>query len=431
MNKASKKRKQGYHGESILSYFGRDGIFKSSVQISDSRVACAFLPTTRSNQLETKSRKCPFYKWIPDTSITVDAFCYNDIPGCAYYFLSHFHSDHFKGVHKNFKGHIYCSEVTKNLLKDKYGLGLVISVLEIEKRTVIGDVEVTALDANHCPGSLMFIFHVLSSQKTYLHTGDFRYTPEMLAHPSSLTNYLSENSAKHLSRIHSVFLDTTYCSSQYDFPTQMDVIHGAVEVTRNYLMKDPTILVICGMYSIGKERFVHGLASELNLKVWLPSNQSRLIKLAAQGNCKVCKELLQYVVDNPHEAQLHVLPMQQLNLSGIVQHQNKMSNRLPTNLFHNSFNLSRLRHILGWRPTGWSHRQSNNKSQISVMPLPHGIVLEQKKDNVHIYGAPYSEHSSFLELKEFITRLRPAQVQPTVFGKSITVTKNTVNRWLE
>lgn len=49
-----------------------------------------------------------------------------------------------------------------------------------------------------------------------------------------------------------------YCSSQYDFPTQLDVIHGALEVTRDYLIKDPTILVVCGMYSIGKERFTLG-----------------------------------------------------------------------------------------------------------------------------------------------------------------------------
>lgn len=46
-----------------------------------------------------------------DTSLTVDAFCYAEIPGCTCYFLSHFHFDHFRGIHKNFKGDIYCSEV--------------------------------------------------------------------------------------------------------------------------------------------------------------------------------------------------------------------------------------------------------------------------------------------------------------------------------
>uniref|UniRef100_A0A5K4ENY8 Putative dna cross-link repair protein pso2/snm1 n=1 Tax=Schistosoma mansoni TaxID=6183 RepID=A0A5K4ENY8_SCHMA len=247
----------------------------------------------------------------------------------------------------------------------------------------------------------MFLFYVPSKQRTYLHTGDFRYTPSMLTHPSILTNYISDNSAsKKLPRIHSIFLDTTYCSSQYDFPNQVDVIHGALEVTRDYLIKDPTILVVCGMYSIGKERFTLGLASELNLKVWLPNNQNRLIKLAAQGGCSVCKELLQYVVDSSHKAQLHVLPMQQLNVAGLVQYQKKLGNRLPIDPFHNSPTFPKLRSILGWRPTGWSHRQSNN-AQSSIRPPPNGIVLEQKKGDIHIYGK-FSDGYMFRTRSHFV-----------------------------
>ncbi|CAH8501998.1 unnamed protein product [Schistosoma turkestanicum] len=396
--KAGKKRKVGYHGESILSYFIRDEKCKAPGQNLNACNVPTSVPVSRSNSLEKNSRKCPFYKWIPNTSITVDAFCYSDIPGCTCYFLSHFHYDHYRGIHKNFKGVICCSEVTKNLLRDTYGLGLVINVLEIGKCTKIDNVEVTALDANHCPGSLMFLFYVPSNQRTYLHTGDFRYTPDMLTYPSILTNYLSENNAtEKLSRIHSIFLDTTYCSSQYDFPTQVDVIHGALEVTRSYLINEPTTLVICGMYSIGKERFVLGLASKLNLKVWLPNNQNRLVKLAAQGGCTICKQLLQYVIDTPHKAQLHVLPMQQLNATGLVQYRKKLDNRLAHGSFHSSSNFSKkFQSILAWRPTGWSHHQSNTNNQTSTKPLLNGIVLEQKKEDIHIYGLIIVEYTLYM-----------------------------------
>uniref|UniRef100_A0A183JCE9 Transposase n=1 Tax=Schistosoma curassoni TaxID=6186 RepID=A0A183JCE9_9TREM len=77
--------------------------------------------------------------------------------------------------------------------------------------------------------------------------------------------------------------------------------------------------------------------------------------------------------------------MQQLNVTGLVEYQKKLGNRLPIDPFHSSSTLSKLRSILGWRPTGWSYRQSNN-TQTSMKPPRNGIVLEQKKGDIHIYG---------------------------------------------
>ena len=45
---------------------------------------------------------------------------------------------------------------------------------EVRKEQMV----VTALDANHCPGSVMFLMQGYFG--TILHTGDFRYKPEMI-----------------------------------------------------------------------------------------------------------------------------------------------------------------------------------------------------------------------------------------------------------
>ncbi|KAK9761604.1 DNA cross-link repair protein PSO2/SNM1 [Basidiobolus ranarum] len=71
----------------------------------------------------SKTRSCPFYKKLPDTSFTMDAFCYGKIENCTGYFLSHYHSDHYRGITKGFNhGPIYCSSVTGNLLRLHIGV---------------------------------------------------------------------------------------------------------------------------------------------------------------------------------------------------------------------------------------------------------------------------------------------------------------------
>lgn len=106
-------------------------------------------------------RTCPFYKILFKGPIAVDAFRYGKVPGVNAYFLSHFHSDHYVGLSAKWDhGPIYCSRATANLVRAK---------LRVDPKWVVelpweewveipqtGRVKVRGLDANHCPGSMLY-----------------------------------------------------------------------------------------------------------------------------------------------------------------------------------------------------------------------------------------------------------------------------------
>ena len=55
-------------------------------------------------------------------------------------------------------------------------------------------------------------------------------------------------------RLDGLFLDTTYLDPRYSFPPQRDVIDFTANLAVDFLQRRPKTLVICGTYTIGKER---------------------------------------------------------------------------------------------------------------------------------------------------------------------------------
>ncbi|KAJ6837502.1 DNA cross-link repair protein SNM1 [Iris pallida] len=201
-----------------------------------------------------RPRACPFYKKIPGTPFTVDAFRYGSVDGCTSYFLSHFHYDHYGGLSKRWShGPIYCTPITARLVKMCLGVNsLYICPLELGEENVIEGVKVTLLEANHCPGAALIHFR-LKDGRCYLHTGDFRASKPMQSYP--LLNQ----------HINMLYLDTTYCNPKYRFPPKEDVVSFVVRITRNYLAKHPKTLIVVGAYSIGKEQVYLAISHALGL----------------------------------------------------------------------------------------------------------------------------------------------------------------------
>ncbi|CAE6364900.1 unnamed protein product [Rhizoctonia solani] len=404
-------------------------------------------------------KKAPFYKVMPGMPIAVDAFCYGKLPGVTAYFLSHAHSDHYTNLSSSWKnGPIYCSLTTGNLIKH---------MLRVDPQWVkplpdnqaieipdTGGVRVTLIDANHCPGSSLFVFsgkHTIDAgdspvkssfvgsdrQFTYLHCGDFRACPAHTLHP-----------AIHGKRLDTVYLDTTYLNPKYCFPPQAMVIDACAELAKRYVQDDKTsqdqsnkqkslqtllmspagkggwfrpspkmqvqmqtgassnfpstrdldnlgkrVLVVVGTYTIGKERVLKVIAKALSSKIYCNSRKHAVFM------CQTDADLHAMLTKDSTAAQVHVLPLGQINIEGLSEY---------LKLHQTQYD-----RILGFRPTGWTYTPPVGQNMAPTVDQILAQARAQKYDatdlrpqrgsnpRVTIYGVPYSEHSSFRELTCF------------------------------
>ncbi|KAI0769246.1 DRMBL-domain-containing protein [Irpex lacteus] len=410
-------------------------------------------------------RKAPFYKVMQGMPIAVDAFRYGAIPNVTAYFLTHAHSDHYTNLSANWKnGPIYCSEGTANLIVLMLGVDRKwVHPLPMNVATVIpdtGGVTCTPIEANHCPGSCLFLFEGVqtvnagdSAYKSpfvgskrvfrYLHCGDFRASPQHVNHPSI--------KGKHIDH---VYLDTTYLDPKYCFPPQSQVITACAELARRLVVGDSTtthgskqggkvdgwfaktfkskreddekpagkVLVVVGTYSIGKERIVKAIAKALNAKVYSDARKTAILR------CQSDPELESLLTSDPLEAGIHLLPL------GTIA-----SDKLKIYLERYKGHFSK---VIGFRPTGWTF---SAPSGTETLPAIYSVIarsqaksftyanlnpMKNSTSTLQMYGVPYSEHSSFFELTCFALSLDWGRMIATVNVGSET-SRGKMSKWVE
>ncbi|KAI9468448.1 MAG: DNA repair metallo-beta-lactamase-domain-containing protein [Benjaminiella poitrasii] len=401
------------------------------------------LQTSSTKYSQSKKKTCPFYKYVRDTRFVVDAFNYGAVPNCDGYFLSHFHADHYGGLRGNWShGPIYCSQVTANLVKQelrvdpRYVKPLTLNTLH----RITDNIQVGLIDANHCPGSVLFLFVIQlpnNVERRHLHTGDFRARPSICLHP-----WL------HQKPIDCLYLDTTYLNVKYAFPAQEECIQavcdavewelGEVEKSKgqevkrtallqNWLVKKPEssgpminndsrkrVLIVVGTYTIGKERVFIQVARMLKCKIYAPTKKKRILL------CQEDEELKSMLTNNPNEAQVHVVPLRDIKADMMTTYLDEYKTHFDS--------------LIGVKPTGWAYKSFTHRpppkgkpveeeeipclADILKPPTDRGLQLSPycNRERIKLYAVPYSEHSSFRELASFITSLAEIrqQIIPTV-----------------
>lgn len=252
------------------------------------------------------------------------------------------------------------------------------------------DVEVTLIDANHCPGSVCFLFYLPANRHYIFHTGDFRFDEKkMLASSPSLRHLLASSSSTRIHNALTVYLDTTYCDASYAFPSQEDVIHNLVQLLSQEVDRIHTLFLF-GAYTIGKERVFMTIAKAFGQRVFVDKTRWKTMLCYDWS-----MEEMALLTTDSNVTNLWVVGMHQLSF-----------NAMPALLAKKQG----CRRVVAVQPTGWTHSKgSRGKGRGGqggeTAEGRGGITVRRKGSNV-IYAAPYSEHSSFKELVRFIQVFR-------------------------
>eukprot|EP00892_Ulva_mutabilis_P010311 jgi/Ulvmu1/7652/UM038_0081.1 len=313
-------------------------------------------------------------KWVPGTPFMVDGFRFQN-ERCCHYFLTHSHGDHTTGLNKSFSaGKIYCTPITAKLLIEESGISAErITAVELDEPIVIHGCVVTPICANHCPGACMFLFQLkgsseasISGSTTVLHTGDFRFHDGMPSGRSLLGV-----------QIDILMLDTTYSTPKWTFPDQARAIKSAAEIIDKAHADDPGTAFIFNAYHIGKERCYFQVALECGLSVWVSARRLRTLKRLQLS-----------------PKWMNLITSEKCKAGVIVSDQGVRPEQLQ------SLQCELGRPVIGFQCTGWGYQKSGIKKRVQ-----NGTLC---------YSIPYSEHSSWPELRRCVKAFAPKRLIPTV-----------------
>ncbi|KAL6889140.1 beta-lactamase-like protein [Trichoderma evansii] len=209
-------------------------------------------------------------------------------------FLSHIHSDHLSGLETLQSPFVYCSAATREILlrlerypcRINYSKGIlearqqtyrhlskVVKPLPLETPTIIelqpgNCIQVTLYDANHCPGSVMFLIE--GNGKAILYTGDVRceaWFVNTIARNPSLIEYTCG-----IKTLDTIYLDTSF-TDNIPFQTKAE---GIAELLRKVARYPIDTIFYIQSWTYGYEDVWIALSKALNSPIHVDDYKLRI-----------------------------------------------------------------------------------------------------------------------------------------------------------
>ena len=210
---------------------------------------------------------------------------------------------------------------------------------------------VTVIEANHCPGAVMFLFDGYFGR--ILYTGDFRYEPWMSV----------DTSLSGVADIDVLYLDNTYNCSACSFPSRSVATTMVCDIIRGHPQKD----IVIGVNNLGKEDLLECVAETFH----------RWIGVSPQfyEKCTVLQRRNVFTTD-VESTSIRAVPMHEVTRA---------------------------------RLNAW------NKKQPTIAILPTALYFAGGSVvSTDMFVVPYSDHSSYTELVAFVEHVKPRLIIPIV-----------------
>eukprot|EP01056_Protomagalhaensia_sp_Gyna25_P004899 Protomagalhaensia_sp_Gyna_25__4898@NODE_519_length_3226_cov_1788_208346_g408_i0_p2_GENE_NODE_519_length_3226_cov_1788_208346_g408_i0NODE_519_length_3226_cov_1788_208346_g408_i0_p2_ORF_typecomplete_len351_score38_99DRMBL/PF07522_14/8_2e18RMMBL/PF07521_12/0_0089_NODE_519_length_3226_cov_1788_208346_g408_i017572809 len=230
-------------------------------------------------------------------------------------------------------------------------------------------------------------------------------------------------------KIDIVYLDTTYLNRRFDFPSQEAVLEWLRRIVRTLKEED----VICNKrtlfavstYSIGKEKVVAVLCESADSKAIVENDKVERLLLTG--------DTVPFLVwedyngrDSVYISNASTLGTSPQDLFG--------QDRNPWDKFETLLSKANSNIVVPFAPfsrivavhaTGWTWSRKIRQAFQSETLAPH---IHGPDNRFLVYNIPYSEHSSYFELIEFLKSLKPTRIIPTV-GSNITSQMRILDRY--
>jgi len=350
------------------------------------------------------------------------------------FFLSHCHTDHMKGLSElagylrrklrkstaALRPYLFCSNISKAFVQKRHknfpdNCFYVLKPNEAKEFFTYDSCsgnyyksKVTGIGANHCPGSLMFLFEKLDGNdvtRRILYTGDFRFD----------SNGNNQDLLRQLTPLHDpmgnilpldeMYLDTTFCSEQYEtFPTRMEAEekiwnHCDKWIRRNGLHKNTRnahVILLTLPARYGYERILQNIYKK-SMKQWrVHINEDKFEEYLCTNELAECAE-----PDHSRAQWIHACTTWEKGSRGQA-----LRRTLPCQ--PGEFEVCQIKPSAAF----FTKERMNSLSKADLDP---GLSLSQ---GVNYYRVCYSAHSSLTELRDFVMYFSPKKIVPCAIPRN-------------